>query len=558
MQNLPTIDGYTIQHLPIISAYAKKIGVVEVINALVPTEMEIDAGTIILGMILDTLTGRSPLYRLDEFFEGQDTELLLGKIIDPLKFSDYTVGRVLDRIYDHGTVKLFSEISLRALDQFNIDRRHVSFDTTSVSVQGDYMLYSGQNDDSNVMNIVHGHSKDHRPDLKQFLVKMLCVDGTIPVFGQTENGNASDKTINNEILSSISKYMADNGIKKEGFIYIADSAMVTKKNLEKIDSGIQFISRLPANYSECSRLIKEAIAKDEWVELGKLSATAETNKRPAAIYKAWETQANLHGKSYRAVVVHSSAHDKRREKKIDRELKKEHTEFSKKLKVLSKQEFFCQADAEKSAIELTKGKHQFYEAILEITEAPKYKRGRPKQDGSRVVDKIMYTVSGSLVETSAVTELRKETGCFVMLCNVPIDGEIGYSSYDILRAYKDQYGIEQNFGFIKNTPIVNSIFLKKAERIEVLSLILLLSLLIWRLIEYNMRRYARGNDKDLPGWKKRRTDKPTAFMLMTRFQYLMILKIGKHRKLNKPLTKIQLELLTALGLNSQIFIKPDG
>ena len=558
MQNLPTIDGYTIQHLPIISAYAKKIGVVEVINSLVPTEMEIDAGTIVLGMILDTLTGRSPLYRLDDFFEGQDTELLLGKTIDPLKFSDHTVGRVLDRIYDHGTVKLFSEISMRALDQFNIDRRHLSFDTTSVSVEGDYMLYSGQNDDSNVMNIVHGHSKDHRPDLKQFLVKMLCVDGTIPVFGQTENGNASDKTINNEILSSISKYMADNGIKKEGFIYIADSAMVTKKNLEKIENGIQFISRLPANYGECSRLIKEAIAKDEWVELGKLSATVETKKRPAAIYKACETQANLHGKSYRAVVVHSSAHDKRRDKKIDRELKKEHTELAKKLTALSKQEFFCRADAEKSATELTKGKHQFYKAILEITEVPKYKRGRPKQDGSRIVDKIMYTVSGNLVETGAVLELRKETGCFVMLCNVPVDGENGYSSYDILRAYKDQYGIEQNFGFIKNTPIVNSIFLKKAERIEVLSLILLLSLLIWRLIEYNMRRYAKENDKDLPGWKKRRTDKPTAFMLMTRFQYLMILKIGNHRKFNKPLTKIQLELLTALGLNSQIFIKPDG
>ena len=131
------------------------------------------------------------------------------------------------------------------------------------------------------MNILHGHSKDHRPDLKQFLVKMLCVDGTIPVFGQTDDGNASDKTINNEILSSISKYMAHNGIKKEGFIYIADSAMVTGKNLEKIDNGIQFISRLPANYNECSRLIKNAIAKDEWVELGKLSGTVETQKRPA-------------------------------------------------------------------------------------------------------------------------------------------------------------------------------------------------------------------------------------------------------------------------------------
>ena len=78
------------------------------------------------------------------------------------------------------------------------------------------------------MNIVHGHSNDHRPDLKQFLVKMLCVDRTRPVFGQTEDGNASDKVINNKVLSSISKYMAENRIKKEGHIYIVDSAMVTQ------------------------------------------------------------------------------------------------------------------------------------------------------------------------------------------------------------------------------------------------------------------------------------------------------------------------------------------
>lgn len=558
MEKQIDVEAFTVRQLPIISAYAQKIGLVDVIDTAVPTQMEVDAGTVILGMVLDTLTGRSPLYRLDEFFEDQDTELLLGKKTEPLKFSDYTVGRVLDRIHEYGTVKIFSEISMRALDHFNIDRRHVSFDTTSVSVQGDYELYSKENNAGNVMNIVHGHSKDHRPDLKQFLVKMLCVDGTIPVFGQTDDGNASDKTINNEILSSISKYMAHNGIKKEGFIYIADSAMVTGKNLEKIDNGIQFISRLPATYNECSRLIKNAIAKDEWVELGKLSGTVETQKRPAAVYKAWETEASLHGKSFRAVVIHSSAHDKRRQKRIDRELSKEHAELSKKIKELSKQEFFCQADAEKAAIEIENTGYKFYRPITQTSEIPKYKRGRPKKDGSRILEKMMYRVSGNLMETEAVAELKKETGCFVLLCNVPIEGTNGYNSYDILRAYKDQYGIEQNFGFIKNTPIVNSVFLKKAERIEVLGLVLLLSLLIWRLIEYNMRRYAKDNDKDLPGWKKRRTDKPTAFMLMTRFQYMLILKFGVHRKFNKPLTKIQLEYLKALGLNSQIFINPGG
>ena len=32
----------------------------------VPTEMDVDAGTIVLGLVLDTLSGRSPLYRLEE------------------------------------------------------------------------------------------------------------------------------------------------------------------------------------------------------------------------------------------------------------------------------------------------------------------------------------------------------------------------------------------------------------------------------------------------------------------------------------------------------------
>jgi len=558
MKKQPEIDGFTVQHLPIISAYARRIGVLNIINTLIPTEMAIDAGTVILGMILDTLTGRSPLYRLNEFFEHQDTELLLGKKVNPLNFTDYTVGRVLDRIYEFGTMKLFSEIAMRALTLFKIDSRHLSFDTTSVSVQGDYFLYSKENGSDDVMKIVHGHSKDHRPDLKQFMVKMLCVDRTIPVFGATEDGNASDKIVNNEVLTSISKYMADNGIKKEGFIYIADSAMVTRKNLETIDNDIQFISRLPATYKECSNLIKNAVTNDDWTALGKLSQTPETQNRPAAVYKAWESGVVFNDKPYRAVVIHSSAHDKRRQKRIDKELKKEHTELSKAIKQLSGQEFFCQADAEQASLELKSSKCVFYAPATEIVEVPKYRRGRPKMDGTRTLDKMMYSVSVKLVETKAVEDLKKEAGCFVMLTNVPEKGENGYSSYAILRAYKDQYGIEQNFGFFKNTPIVNSIFLKKAERIEVLALVLLLSLLVWRLVEYNMRRYSKENGKDLPGWVKRRTNKPTSFMLMTRFMYTVILKIDDTRRLNKPFTKIQHEYLKALSLNPKIFTSPKG
>ena len=48
----------------------------------------------------------------------------------------------------------------------------------------------------------------------------------------------------------------------------------------------------------------------------------------------------------------------------------------------------------------------------------------------------------------------------------------------ILRTYKEQYGIEKNFGFLKDDQIVNALFLKRPERIEALGLILL----IWRLL----------------------------------------------------------------------------
>ena len=111
---LPTIEAYQVQHLPIVKAYADKIGLVELINQVVPTEMAIDPGTIVLGMILDTLSGRSPLYRLEEFFTRQDTALLLGKPVAPSAFDDDTVGRILDRLYDTGTMKVFTACAVRA------------------------------------------------------------------------------------------------------------------------------------------------------------------------------------------------------------------------------------------------------------------------------------------------------------------------------------------------------------------------------------------------------------------------------------------------------------
>ena len=42
--------------------------------------MQLQPGQAVLAMVLDTLSGRTLLYRLKEFFHQKDTELLLGTV----------------------------------------------------------------------------------------------------------------------------------------------------------------------------------------------------------------------------------------------------------------------------------------------------------------------------------------------------------------------------------------------------------------------------------------------------------------------------------------------
>ena len=151
--------------------------------------------------------------------------------------------------------------------------------------------------------------------------------------------------------------------------------------------------------------------------------------------------------------------------------------------------------------------------------------------------------------------LRDEAGCFVLLTNL-LGQQADWPADELLSLYKSQIGIEKNFSFLKDPAIVNSIFLKKAERIEVLGLVLLISLLIWRLMERSMRQYVESNDCTLPGWVRRQTKKPTAFMMTTKFSSIMVITMGKLRQLVKPLKPFQLEYLKALGVSSDVFTVP--
>jgi hypothetical protein len=111
---------------------------------------------------------------------------------------------------------------------------------------------------------------------------------------------------------------------------------------------------------------------------------------------------------------------------------------------------------------------------------------------------------------------------------------------------------------LKDPLIVNRLFLKKAERIEALGWVLLLALLLWRLMERQRRAHVETTGSPLIGWDKQLTTRPTAGMRTSKFAGLLVLKSGRHRQLARPLSGVQQQYLTALGLTSSCFIVPSG
>jgi transposase len=557
MTHLP--DGLRVSDvsfLPIVAAYVKKLGIVETVNRLCPdAQSDVTPGHMVAAMILDTLSGRSPLYRLEKAFKHLDVELLLGSPIRAEQLNDDAAARTLDRVARVGTGPIFSSVALTAANLFRINTRHVHHDTTSRTVYGHYDLYQ-EPDHGHPFEITHGFSKDHRPDLKQLVHSLLCVDHGIPIYMKCESGNASDKKINESIL----KWVVD-GMRRFGqrdILYVADSALITRANLDLMEdpkTGCRFVSRLPSLFTECKLAIRRAVDANAWTDQGSFSCEPESAKHPHARYRSFETEVSIYDRSWRVVVFHSDAHDLRKTRALEKRLKDDKKEMAKHGTDREKIEFACRPDAEAAFQMLSEG--TFHRLIGDIQEIPHYRRGRPRADGASTVTHLTYRLRLRVEpKAEAIALAEKETGCFVLITNVPLEGPGALDSRELLAAYKDQHYIERNFGFLKDPVIVNSLFLKTPSRIEALGLILVLSLLVWRLMERTMRLTLKETGSTVRGWEKRQTSRPTTFMMTIAFQSVIVLHSDQGRLIPNDLNATQRAYLRILRVPPEVFTDP--
>ncbi|MBE9170517.1 hypothetical protein IQ238_24355 [Pleurocapsales cyanobacterium LEGE 06147] len=80
---------------------------------------------------------------------------------------------------------------------FQARAKSLHLDSSSFHVHGAYL--TGELPESEgppAIAITHGYSRDHRPDLKQFIVDLMCSgDGDVPLYLRVADGNESDQAV---------------------------------------------------------------------------------------------------------------------------------------------------------------------------------------------------------------------------------------------------------------------------------------------------------------------------------------------------------------------------
>lgn len=200
------IQTEVMDHHGIVASLCQDLKIAERIDSklTVDAQRKVSPGIAVVAMIINGLgfTNRR-LYLTHQFFASKPVEKLLGCNVQAKDLTDYTLGHALDDIADYGASKLFAEVAFGVALDNNLLGTKNHLDTTSFSIQGAYDV----DDDPKIIEITHGYSKDHRPDLKQAVLS-LVVNGpsSIPIWMEPLDGNSSNKKSFHETIKSVEEF----------------------------------------------------------------------------------------------------------------------------------------------------------------------------------------------------------------------------------------------------------------------------------------------------------------------------------------------------------------
>jgi transposase len=460
-----------IDHCGIVAGICDEMNLVEQINRLLGTHSQeiISAGQVVKAMILNGLGFVSaPLYLFEKFFVGKATEHLLGEGIRPEHLNDDRLGRVLDKLYEAGLTEVFVTVALCAARKFGVKMDSLHLDSSSFHVDGDYINNATAEDaEAGGIEITYGYSRDHRPDLKQFILDLMCSgDGDIPLYLRVADGNESDSAIFATIIADFKRQWQIDAL------FVADAALYTEDNLQQM-KHLRWVSRVPATLTAAKMLLEDMpeVAFNDSAMPG--YRIAPSCSEYGGVRQSW-------------LVVESQARKEADLKQLEKRLIKKLSVAQSELRQLSNQEFACSKDALIAAQRLSSKLPLHQLANIQVKEVKKHTgRGRPSKDAAPT---FYYQVDATLEPKEiAIAIETKRAGRFILATNV-LDAE-ELSDEDVLREYKAQQSTERGFRFLKDPLFfTSSVFLNSTERVAALAMIMGLCLLVYSLGQRALRQ----------------------------------------------------------------------
>jgi transposase len=480
-----------LDHLGIVAGIVDELGIVEYIDEKVGIHPKgkINAGVVVKAMILNGLGFvTAPLYMFEKFFEGIPTEHLLGEGVKPEYLNDDRLGQVMDDIDRIGTSDLFLGICVKGAEIFQVEMTTAHLDSTSFHLHGKYVQKeSSEAEEMKAIEITHGYSRDHRPDLKQFMMNLICVgDGEIPVCLEMASGNQSDKDKFAEILLKFKEQWDFTGL------CVADAALYGADNLRAM-AGLRWLTRVPSTLKESKEL---------------MGSDVEFKKSSLKGYRIAELTSQYAGISQRWFIIESAERKKSDFTKIEKQVKETRSKAEQQLKKIGKEEFACEADALSAATKLSRELVLHELSGIRIVERQHYEHpGKPSAKNTPV--RTSYQVTADIVEDEGKIAIKKQrAGRFILATNVLDLQEL--SADNALKEYKGQQGTERGFRFLKDPLFfASSVFLKTPRRIAVLGMIMALCLLVYNLAQRQLRKALNERGESIPNQLGKPTANPT-------------------------------------------------
>jgi transposase len=562
---------YPVAHLPLVLGVLRRLEVATVIDQLIPPHPAhvLSGGRGVEALVLAILDGDHALYKVGKRLDERGMLELLQPGLTRASLHDYRLGHILEALFAANLNRVFSALALKALEVYALPTPWLHQDTTTIALYGAYEEASQM---PGAPRPAYGHSKDGRADLKQVLLSLgVSGDGGLPLRVGIRDGNCSDSM---ETPRAIEECLALGLEDVRGIV--ADSKAYSRRTLGLcLAHGIGLVTLVARTCTVRQEL-------EVWGQ--QQSALPLLVEKPGRtkdeVSRQWHGQSVLRQvevedsegrvtqEALRFVVVHSSQLAHQQTQTYASGQAKEAAAVAEHVTRVQARWFACLPDAEAAVAEYAdrgqgrRGRRPRpwryhavrYRLVADTRRTRRARRGRPAKTAPPPLEAGYRLV----VEVESLANPEDDKGWTVLATTVSAEA---CTDTEVLQAYQEQHiSVESGFRWIKNPAAISPVWLEKPERIAALAMLTVVGLLVYSLIQRQVRLYLRTHDQQLPGNKGETAPPPAAVVLALFAQVALVqLWIGDQEVAQvyglQPYHRL---ICDALGLDSSWYEVPSA